>query len=50
VEKLGEPPKKQVVAGAKTSNIHKAARCCIDWAIKHFDAVADGKLSAKKSK
>merc|ERR1711924_58513 len=36
VEKVGEPPKKQVVPGPKRSDASKAVRCCVDWAIKDF--------------
>jgi hypothetical protein len=36
VEKVGEPPKKQVVPGPLRADMHKAARCCIDWAIKNY--------------
>ena len=32
VERLGEPPKKQVVPGApKHADASKAVRCCVDW-------------------
>ena len=32
VERLGEPPKKQVVPGApKHADSSKAVRCCVDW-------------------
>merc|ERR1711998_108056 len=35
VEKRGEPPKKYMVdPGPTTADMHKAARCCVDWAIK----------------
>ena len=42
VAKVGEPPKRQIVEGARTADANKAARCCVDWAIKNFGAVADG--------
>ena len=31
VARVGEPPKKQVVPGPRTSDAGKAARCCVDW-------------------
>lgn len=42
VKKVGEPPKKTVVDGDKRADISKAARCCVDWAVKNYGAVADG--------
>jgi hypothetical protein len=48
VEKVGEPPKKQVVPGPLRADLHKAVRCSIDWAIKHYGALVDGKIDAKK--
>ena len=48
VEKLGEPPKKQVVPGPLTADANKAARCCVDWAIKHYGAVGNGQVVNKK--
>ena len=42
VKKVGEPPKKQVVEGDKRADQSKAARCCVDWAVKNYGAVADG--------
>ena len=48
VEKLGEPPVRQVVPGPKRADPSKAARCAIDWAIPKFDALADGKPKVKK--
>lgn len=50
VEKIGEPPVKTIIAGNKRSDVSKAARCCIDWAIVEFDALADGKPKAKGGK
>ena len=49
VARVGDPPVKQVVEGAKTADKSKAARCCIDWAIKKFGAIADGKPKAVKT-
>lgn len=50
VEKVGDPPKKQVVKDApRTSDASKSARCCIDWAIKHYGALADGTPKAEKA-
>ena len=44
VEKLGTPPVRQIVVEKpRHADSSKAARCCIDWAIKKYDAVADGK-------
>ena len=45
VEKRGEPPKRQIVEGPRRSDVSKAARCCVDWAIKKYGAVADGSIS-----
>ena len=43
VKKVGEPPVGQVIpAGPKRADSSKAARCCVDWAIKATSAVADG--------
>ena len=42
VAKVGDPKVRQVVEGPRTSNPDKAVRCCIDWAIKKYGAVADG--------
>lgn len=42
VKKVGEPPKKMVVDGDKRADLSKAARCCVDWAVKNYGAVADG--------
>lgn len=44
VEKVGDPPKKQVVEGEKWADKDKAARVCIDWAIKNNGALEDGKF------
>ena len=41
VEKLGEPPKRTVVEGPLRADKDKAARCCVDWAIKQYGE--DGK-------
>jgi len=43
VEKRGEPPKRQIVDGPRRSDVSKAARCCVDWAIKNYGAIKDGK-------
>ena len=44
VEKQGEPPKKVIVKGAaRRADLSKATRCAVDWAIKTYGAVADGK-------
>jgi len=48
VEKVGDPPTKQVVEGPKRADADKAARCCVDWAIKNYGATADGKFKAPK--
>ena len=45
VARVGEPPKKQVVPGPRTSDAGKAARCCVDWAIKEYGAVATGQIT-----
>lgn len=50
VEKRGEPPKRQVVEGARRADKDKAARCLVDWAIKNRNAVEDGKVKAKASR
>lgn len=50
VERVGEPPVKQVVPGARTSDASKAARCCVDWAIKEYGAVATGRVAAQELK
>ena len=42
VEKLGEPPVRQVVDGPRRADPGKAARCAIDWAIKNYSALPDG--------
>ena len=43
MERLGEPPKKQVVPGApKRADSSKAVRCCVDWAIKVSGALQSG--------
>ena len=43
VKKVGEPPVRQVIPdGPKRADSSKAARCCVDWAIKATSAVADG--------
>ena len=47
-EKRGEPPQKQLVDGPRAADMHKAARCCVDWAIKAYDAVADGEPKEPK--
>merc|ERR1719217_403681 len=49
VEKLGDPPVRQVVDGPKRADADKAARCCVDWAIKNYGALADGKFKVKKA-
>lgn len=38
VEKLGQPPVRQVVDGARRSDHNKAARVAIDWAIRNLRA------------
>lgn len=43
VEKRGEPPKRQIVEGPRRADVSKAARCCVDWAIKNYGAIKDGK-------
>jgi L-lactate dehydrogenase (cytochrome) len=35
-----------VVPGPRTSNVSKAARCCVDWAIQEYGAVETGQASA----
>eukprot|EP00746_Dinoflagellata_sp_MGD_P137728 gnl/MRDRNA2_/MRDRNA2_71491_c0_seq1.p1 gnl/MRDRNA2_/MRDRNA2_71491_c0~~gnl/MRDRNA2_/MRDRNA2_71491_c0_seq1.p1 ORF type:complete len:179 (+),score=40.05 gnl/MRDRNA2_/MRDRNA2_71491_c0_seq1:132-668(+) len=52
VEKVGEPPTRQVVPGPKRADPDKAARCCIDWAIKNMDNIdlTTGKFRSKKVK
>ena len=50
VQKLGEPPVRQVVDGLRTSNPSKAARVVIDWAIDKFGALDDGKPKLAKAK
>ena len=50
VEKRGDPPKRQVVEGPRRADVSKAARCCIDWAIKEYGATSDGKVKADKGK
>jgi len=50
VEKIGEPPVKTIIADNERVDISKAARCCIDWAIVEFDALADGKPKGKGKK
>jgi len=52
VEKLGEPPVRQVVPGARKADASKAARCAIDWAIKSYEAVETGvpKIAAKTTR
>jgi hypothetical protein len=47
VEKVGEPPVRQVVPGPLRADANKAARCCIDWAIKNYGALADGKINGE---
>lgn len=41
VEKVGTPPKKQIVDGPRRVDASKAARCVIDWAIGNYDALTD---------
>ena len=48
VEKLGQPPKRQVVSGPRRADPSKAARVAIDWAIKKYDALTDGKPKEPK--
>ena len=48
VGKRGEPPKRQVIEGPRHADASKAARCCVDWAIKNYGALADGLPSKKK--
>eukprot|EP01048_Picozoa_sp_COSAG05_P024857 COSAG05_NODE_6045_length_1034_cov_5.160428_1_plen_134_part_00 len=36
VARVGEPPVKMLVPGPRTSDAGKAARCCVDWAIKEY--------------
>ena len=36
VEKKGDPPKKQIVEAPLRADKDKAARCCVDWAIKEY--------------
>ena len=43
VERVGDPPVKKIVEGPRRTDIHKAVRCTIDWAIKDYSAVATGK-------
>ncbi len=52
VEKRGEPPKRQIVEGPRRADVNKAARCCVDWAIKQYGASADGtiKMGAAKAR
>ena len=33
---------KQIIGDSRTSDVHKAVRCCVDWAIKNHAATADG--------
>ena len=47
VQKLGEPPVRQVVDGPRHADSSKAARVAIDWAIQAYDALLDGKPKAK---
>jgi cytochrome b involved in lipid metabolism len=42
VERVGEPPAKQLVPGPRSVDASKAARCCIDWAIKEYGALMTG--------
>ena len=42
VEKVGDPPVRQVVPGPLWSDASKAARMAVDWAIQNYDAAADG--------
>ena len=42
VGKVGEPPAKQIIDDSRSSDVHKAVRCCVDWAIKNYGATADG--------
>jgi hypothetical protein len=46
VERIGEPPVKQLVPGKRSSSSHKAARCCIDWAVKEYGALETGAPTA----
>jgi hypothetical protein len=36
-----------VAAGPKRADPQKAARCCVDWAIKEYGAEADGTLATQ---
>jgi len=42
VEKLGEPPVRQVVPGPRKADPSKAARVAVDWAIQAYGALVDG--------
>ena len=42
VEKVGEPPKKVFADKPPKRDASKAARCCVDWAIKNWGAIPDG--------
>ena len=41
VEKRGTPPARQVIEGPKRADLSKAARCCVDWAIKNEGRFAE---------
>lgn len=46
VERVGDPPIKKVVSGPRRADSSKAARCCLDWAIKKYKAQPDGNINA----
>eukprot|EP01047_Picozoa_sp_COSAG01_P063793 COSAG01_NODE_8331_length_2826_cov_1.515952_3_plen_228_part_00 len=49
--KVGPPgPQKAIIPGPKRADASKAVRCCVDWAIKHYGALATGTVDAKKTK
>ena len=50
VEKVGQPPVRQVVDGPRKAEPSKAARCAVDWAIQKYGALADGKPKATVAK
>jgi hypothetical protein len=50
VEKRGDPPKRQIVEGPKFADHSKAARCCVDWAIKRHGALATGKPTTRTTR
>ena len=44
VGRVGDPPVKQIVPGPIEADVSKAVRCCVDWAIKKYNALPDGKI------